>query len=324
MIATHDEEPAAATPAKWKRALRLALGLALFGTACFLTWRTFATQQDVWAKLKLADAPAILGIVVSLALVNITNGVVLRDLVGHFGVKLAVRDWLGITLVSTMLNLISPMGGASAMRGVYLKRTFGVPLTTFASMWAASTAFSLAASGALAAAALIGLGVPGGHYGVIALGASIAIVVAVVLALALVPPIAPRATGMLARLAQISAGWRSMSADRALVAKLASRNIVNALLHAVAFVLAFRMAGFEGAWLVPVASSAFARIGALVAITPAGLGIYEAFGAVSAGIIGASPAAALLGVLLVRVFGVVLAIVGGALCSPFVMRDKGK
>lgn len=321
------ESPSAPSPSPspspshgWKRVVRFVVGLALFVTACVLAWRTLGEQGDVWDQLKLADGPSIAGLVVALTLINVTNGVILRDLVAHFGVRLTVRVWLGITLVSTMLNLVSPIAGAGAMRAVYLNRTHAVPLTTFASMMAASTAFSLAASATLAAASLVALGVPGGRYGVVALAASVAVVIGVALALALAPATGPTRKGLVAKIALVADGWRSISRDRRLLAKLAVRNISNAVLHAVAFVLAFRMAGFDGDWLVPVTSSAFARIGALIAITPAGLGIFEAFGAVSAGIVGASPAAALLGVLIVRVFGVLLAIAGGAAFSPFVVR----
>jgi uncharacterized membrane protein YbhN (UPF0104 family) len=87
-------------------------------------------------------------------------------------------------------------------------------------------------------------------------------------------------------------------------------------MHAFAFVMAFRIAGVDAHWLVPVASSAFARIGALIAITPAGLGIFEAFGAISASIVGADAAAALLGVIIVRLLSTICSIAGSAAFLP--------
>jgi hypothetical protein len=198
-------------------------------------------------------------------------------------------------------------------------------------------------SGALAVICLVALGVPGGAYGWVALALSAGLVLALMLALWLTPAPQPadakESAGAkpvelnshwLARIVrskhavQMADGWRKLSADSALLTKLALWNLAGVLLHAVAFVFAFRIAGFAGGWLVPVTSSAFARIGSLIGITPAGLGIFEAFGAVSAQIAGADPERALTGVLLVRLFLVALTIVGAIPFLPLLLPQVRK
>lgn len=333
MSAEDTSEQAEPATAPWKRWLQLAVAVAITATFVWLASRYLMAQGDVWSHLKLRD-PTTLGAIVAstvaLFLVMAANGVIMRDLVAQTGVRLGIKDWLGITLVSSMLNLVSPIKGGAAVRALYLKRAHGVSLTAYATVIAGSLAFSLAVSGLLAAAALLALGVPGGAYGWLALATSVALVIGLALALWLAPTLADPAavtstkTRLLARLTRLAQGWRAISRDRALLAKLSLWNLVAALLHGVAFFFAFRIAGFSGSWLVPVTSSAFARIGALVAITPAGLGIMEAFGAVSAQIAGADPGPALLGVLIVRVLGAAVTVIGGAAFSPLLVRGAAR
>lgn len=269
----------------------------------------------------MEDASGIALLVGSLALVMVTNGLILRDLTAQFGARLSMRTWLGITLISSMLNLVSPIKGGAAIRAAYLKRIHGVPYSAFASVLGGTLVCSIAVSAALAAVALVSLGVPGGRYGWIALASSVTVFIVLVAFMRFVPP-APKPTGTLpGKLTQIAHGWRTISNDGPLVAKVVGWSTVGALLHALAFVLAFQLAGFSGSWLVPVTSSAFARIGALISITPAGLGIFEAFGAVSAQIVGAEPGPAVLGVLIVRVVATAVTVVGGAAFSLLFVRD---
>lgn len=340
--------------ARLKHVLRLALVLMILAVTLAIGVHFVSTHPELWRLLEVSSTVDILGTAVTLFLVMVTNGVVLRELMAHSGLQLSVRAWLGITLVTSLLNIVSPIRGGVAVRAVYLKRVHGVPYGAFASALSATLAFNLAMSGALAAACLVALGVPGGSYGWVALGASLGLVVTLALAVWLTPPPDPEpkpelgppdpnqpqaATSRapahgphwLARalrsrhVVQLADGWRKLSQDRVLLVKLLSWNFLGALLHAAAFVFAFNMAGFVGAWLVPVTSSAFARIGSLVAITPAGLGIFEAFGAVSGQIAGAEPAQALTGVLIVRLFSVALTILGAAPFLPLVLphvQDK--
>jgi hypothetical protein len=313
--------------------VRVALLVVVAGAAVWAI-RWLVEQGDVRSRLAGADAFDVAGAVVALFLVMFTNGIVLRDLVAHFGQDLPMRAWLGITLVSGMMNLVSPVSSAGAVRAVYLKRRYGVAYGSFASLFASSTAFSLALSGALAGLCVVALGIPGGASGYVALATSLALVVGLALAVVLAPVILARvaplasssssgARGRIARgVARMAYGWRTISADHALLTRLVLWNAGAAILYGAAAVLAFRIAGFQGSTWVPLATSAFARIGALIAITPAGLGITEAFGVVSARVVGADAAAALLGLLVMRAMSTALSIGGGAIAFLFISRES--
>jgi uncharacterized membrane protein YbhN (UPF0104 family) len=226
-----------------------------------------------------------------------------------------------------MLNYISPLSGAGAMRGLYLKRAHGVSYEIFVAVVTTSFVFSLTCSAGLGAASLLALGLPGGHAGLVTLVVSLAIVASPLL-LWLLPSSSSSSEAttrwqrLQQRLLRLAVSWRGVTKKPALMLLLLLTNVVAVVAHGVAFVMAFRIAGFEGSVFVPLASSAFARIATLFAITPAGLGIYEAFGAVSAQLVGADAGPALLGVLVVRVVSTVVNIAGGLCFSPLLVRFR--
>lgn len=308
-------------PAPRRRIARLLFGLVVFAMAVVLAVRYAMEQQDAIPSIDVANWPLSVGVAASLFGVMVINGLVLRDLVAHFGVRLHTRAWLGLTLVGSLLNMVSPVRGGAALRAMYLKRVHGVPLSEVATVLVGSTVCSLAVSAALGAIAIAALGVPGGAYGMIALLSSFLLAATLSVLLWASPPRSAGANPILARFTRVAAGWRSLGERRGLLLRLYVWSGLGAILHAIAFLFAFRLASFEGAWLVPVASSAFARIGTLLAITPAGLGIFEAFGVVSARIVGAETGAALLGVLAVRVVGTVVTVAGGLIMLPVLLRD---
>jgi uncharacterized membrane protein YbhN (UPF0104 family) len=298
------------------KVVSLLVGLSGVIVALALVAAYLRTEPTALDRLRDTSARAVLSATIALFLVMIANGLILRDLVMHFRVSLPVRSWLGITLIGSLLNLVSPIKGSAAARAFFLKRYHDVSYSSFACVLAVSLLFSLSMSGAVAALAIVSLGVPGGEAGRVALLASLGVAASLPLGLLVAPAFSSFGKYSPDFLMRVAEGWRSIRNDGQLLLRLGAWNTAASLMHAFAFVMAFRIAGVDAHWLVPVASSAFARIGALIAITPAGLGIFEAFGAISASIVGADAAAALLGVIIVRLLSTICSIAGSAAFLP--------
>jgi uncharacterized membrane protein YbhN (UPF0104 family) len=308
------------TLGRW--ALRLGLLTLLVGSAV-LAFRKLSPEAALWPRLADASPRDVVVALVALVVVNVANGLVLRGLVRRLGVHLPVRSWLGITFVAGLTNLVSPVASAGAVRAAYLKRAHDVSLTSFASVFASTMAFGLAVTGAVGAAALVALDLPGGHAGRVALAVSLALVFGLIGALVVGPHLQldTERGGVRGRIARVLAGWNTLGADRGLLVRLALTHGAGALAYGIAAVAAFRIAGFSGPWLVAFGAAAFARLGSIVAFTPAGLGITEAVGVVSAQVLGADGATALLAMVVLRVLSTVVTLVGGALGSWSLLKD---
>jgi hypothetical protein len=120
--------------------------------------------------LSASDWPTFLGIAAALLGVMLLNGVILRDLVANYGTTLKARSWVGLALVGSLVNLISPIRGGVALRAVYLSRVHDIALSEVGTVLLGSTLCSMTVSAGLAAATIVALGVPGGGYGWTALG----------------------------------------------------------------------------------------------------------------------------------------------------------
>lgn len=323
-VAADEGEAAVRKPAAWKQWLRLLVAAIVIGSIVYVASRSVSLSADLVAAVGRARVWQLVVAGAALVVVMLGNGLVLRELVAHFGVKLDAKTWVGITFVASMLNFVSPISGAGAMRGLYLKRMHGLPFVSFGAIIATSGVFSLTSNAALAVVSLLALGIPAGDQGKVALAVSCGL-----LLLPLFLTLLPRAKGLSdddksfkARVLRVARSWRGVGQDRRLLLRVAVINAVAVVAHGVAFIVAFDIAGFEGSIWVPLTSSAFARTAAVVAITPAGLGVYEAFGAVSAQMIGVDASAAVLGVLIVRVLSTVVSIGGGLCFSPLLVRFR--
>ena len=83
------------------------------------------------------------------------NGLIGRDLVAEFGVKLDPLEWYGLSTVQALGNYLPvPQAGAVA-RGVYLKRVHLLPYSTYAATVVVTYVSSLALSGLVGLAGLI-------------------------------------------------------------------------------------------------------------------------------------------------------------------------
>jgi uncharacterized membrane protein YbhN (UPF0104 family) len=311
--------------------LRLLLALVVIAIVVVVARRAIGDVDavlDVIVTIDFIDAVVML---TSLLSVMVANGAIVREVLKTAGVNVPWRDALGVTFVASMLNLVSPLSGAGAMRALYFHRYYGLALSSFAGVVTITSSTSLAMTGLLGALCLVMLGVPGGAAGIVALVVSLAPTLGLAAAIvisrtwspndAVATPSAGLVMKVRVQLQRFSLVWRGLAARPASAGKVVTYNVASALLHGIAYATAFRMAGL-GEPVAALASSAFARIGSIVAITPAGLGIYEAFGAVSATIVGADAAAAAVGVLVVRLASTLAAIGGGMAFFPLLAKMR--
>lgn len=305
------------------RALYASTWVAALAFVAFLCTRAVRLDPDVVARLSSADVGTVAAIAFSMSAVMILNGLILRDLVSHFRISMPARIWLGLTLSSSLLNLVSPVRGGVAARAIYLKQMYALRYADFACVQSASLVFTLFTTSCVALGSILALGIPGGSAGYVALVFCVLVAAAPPFFLSFAPAIEGRIGRLPGIVLRMYEGWLSIRNDTELLARLLIWNVAAVCCHSLAFVFAFDVAGFEGHWLVPVASSAFARFGTLIAITPAGLGVFEAFGVVSATVAGAEIPAALLAVLLVRALASACTIVGGLAFAPVLARTSG-
>jgi uncharacterized membrane protein YbhN (UPF0104 family) len=273
-------------------------------------------EKQAIEHLKQTSPLSLILLCVITFLVMASNGLFTRELVFHFGVKLSVAEWLGITFVTSLLNLTLPFRGGAAARAVYLKRVHDLGYARFLSTLAVTVAFSFFINALIAAACLAYLLWSGQPSSFLALAFCLLMAMGVVLGLIITPRL-PMNNKIVAICNKVLDGWDSIAKNKRLVVVLMLISLSNSLGHLLMFMIAFNVSGWQGSSLVPIVSSAFAKIGSFINITPGGLGIFEAFGVVSSRLVGGDIATSLLAVLSIRVITICLALVLGGAFLPF-------
>lgn len=243
---------------------------------------------------------AAIGCLVALRLLFLgASGLFLRAYASKFGIRLEPIEWFGLSVVTTMGNYIAPFVGGVVARAAYLKRRHALPYAQFATLLASSYLITLWVIGAVGTLALLVFNiVVQFHWQVLAFFVTIVVAVSVpVLLLPFRLPWKNRA----AKVVNTSLdGWAIVKSDWALLSKLVAYTLVNILLNAASFWVAYDTLGspvtFGAALLIGLLGS----ISILVRITPGNLGIQEAVLSLSSALIGAGADEGLLAALLIR------------------------
>jgi uncharacterized membrane protein YbhN (UPF0104 family) len=266
--------------------------------------------------------PRLIWPLLSAALLNMTAiGLQLRYLVRPFGVRLAPREWFGLSVVTAFYNMLTPFRGGMLAKAAYLHRRHELSLSGFLALTAGVSIVNVCVAGVLGLAGLW-LGGHGGQASA-ALTVFFAVTAAASLALmALAPRFGAVENPVLARLARVAHGWRVIRDDGAVLAMTALAGGLHHLLVAVATSLSFALIGVRvdaGSCLV---LASLVLLSVFVGITPAGLGVVEAvavFGGVALGI---TPAQSLAAALARRLVFSAAALVLGPCFTFTLLRER--
>lgn len=285
-----------AVRSKWRRLLSAVILLAFFAWAGwygYRHWQELSALGDVpwWVVMTLCAATA--GTVVC-------NGLYIKFVLSAFGIDLPAKEWIALTVATSLLNFISPMRGGSAMRAVYLKARYRFSFTDFVS--------SLGAMYLMYAAVHAFLGLCGSallwqtdNRPPLALTAFFA-AVAVASVLLMVAPIhVPQwSTFGLRHLVRVLEGWALLRRSPRVFAALLVVTVAYALLSVLQFKIAFAGIDVSAHWGSALFYTAGQGLALLITITPGALGIAEWTGVYLGAMLSFTPAQVLMVQLLVR------------------------
>jgi hypothetical protein len=218
------------------------------------------------------------------------NSELIRQPLTAYGLRLSITEALALTTATTAVNYVVPLKGGQGLKGLYLTTTRGQTVSDFLAMLGSITAMTLTTASFFAFLGLLWLWGRGYQPGPLLpayFGGSALLGLAAVLFLGRLPFRLPK------RLLNLAKGWDRLRADQGLFLRLT--------LLQVAYFIAW-------AWYNWLALAAFeVRLGpaeivlycggqihaTIVNLTPAGLGIVEAFSVYAGRVMDFSPAQAL-------------------------------
>jgi uncharacterized membrane protein YbhN (UPF0104 family) len=257
------------------RRTRLVLCLAIL--IAFAAWTCGYVYRHASDFAALAHLPgSLLLALVAVAVAGvICNGLYIKFALQAFQVDLPAREWLSLTVATSLLNYLTPLRGGMLARAVYLKARYRFGYADFLSTLSAMYLMYVlvyALFGLAGQALLWRQGLDPDRI-VLALLAAAGTAAALLM---FVPVRLPHWDAFpLRQLARILEGWRLLRQQRAVFLKLMSTTLAFALLSLLEVRLAASAVGVDLAWPGVLLYSSGQNLAVLASLTPVALGIAE-------------------------------------------------
>jgi len=260
-----------ATARRW----RLVLCIAIL--AAFFAWTGWYVHRHGPEFRVLAEVPLrpLIGLFALSVASVVCNGLYIKFALQAFGVDLPAREWLSLTVTTSVLNYVTPLRGGMVVRAVYLKTHYRFGYADFLSTLSAMYLMHVFTYGllGLAGQALLwrqGAGVDRIALVILASGAAVSAL------LVLVPVRLPRWQAFpLRQIVRILDGWTLLRRKRASFIKLMATTLVFAVLSALEVKLASSAVAVGLPWGGVALYTAGQNLAVLGSLTPVALGIAE-------------------------------------------------
>ncbi|MDR1110941.1 MAG: flippase-like domain-containing protein [Deltaproteobacteria bacterium] len=283
---------AAGPPGPRRRPLMMALSLAL--TACLvgaIAWFVhghIGEFRELWAKPIPKSILALMP--VAWLLMIVSNSELLRWPMTAFGLRLSFLEGLALTAATTAVNYLIPLKSGSGLRGLYIAAGRGLAVTDYVAQLVSVTTMTLSTASLFAFGGLAAIWAQGRSPSPVLMayfGGTFLLGLASVLFLGRLPFRLPK------RLRALAQGWDGLRSATGLMARLAFLQIVYFLSWALCNWLSLAAFGVR----LSLAEVFFFCGGqihtTIVNLTPAGLGVVEAFSVYASDVMEFTPAQAL-------------------------------
>lgn len=243
-----------------------------------------AHYQDFLALRILA--PNWLGLAMGMAIITLfANGYFNLFIYRHFQLNLPFREWFGLSVVNTAGNLLMPMRAGAVSNAVFLKRRYNFSYTNFISVISATYVLTFWLNALVGILALLTMW----FWSQLFFWTIFLVFLGLFLGLSIVMIFNPKCPEVAHPLLhKIYAGfntWQTIKGQPRLLVMVSLITLINLMATSIGTWAQFLALGIS----LPIAScfilSIFSNLSLLVSLTPASLGIREAFSGFSAAMI---------------------------------------
>ncbi|MBN2016436.1 flippase-like domain-containing protein [Candidatus Dojkabacteria bacterium] len=243
-----------------------------------------------FSKLTIKNPILLIPLSCSIILFLAINGLVNYYLLKIFNVKLAFKEWFGLSVINTMGNYLFPFRGGTISNAVYLKGKHQFPYSSFISILSATY---ILVFWVISIVGTISLLIIKFMYNVFSIPLTVVFIFSFIfltVIIAFSPTIKETPYKTLNTFIKIINDWKGISSHKRTLLIVASITFVNILLTTFNTYLEFQILGKEVSFIKLVLLSVFSSFSLFISITPGNIGIREAFSAYSGNVVGLLPA----------------------------------
>lgn len=249
-----------------------------------------------------------------------TSGLYLKVFAGKFGMYLRPREWFGLTVVTTMGNYLTPFSGGLIARASYLKHRHAFSYTRFLAMMAANYLIAFALISLTGIVTLLTLPEKQDESWLVLIFFFATLIT--VWLVSIFPSITAGSKNQMVLLVQrATEGLDIIRRDPVLLGKLIVLTLMNILIGALLFYVAFISLGSMLPFRVALLIYLLTTFTLLINITPGNFGIQEAGTSMAAAILGAGVEMGLMASLMIRAATILSAFSLGPVFSYLLSKE---
>lgn len=279
---------------------------------------------ESFRALQIVNPGYIVVLAVITFLVSASNGLITKAILEPFGIKLRVKEWVGLSIITTFYNTITPFKGGMFARAAYLKKKHNFSITNFFATYVGIYVISFFVYG------LIGLTTVWLIYTKYKIFNPIVffIFLGMFIILGLVMLFRPRfkefENRLLNKISEVANGWNVIRQSPKVIGISIEVILIQISLGVLATLLSYSIFGIEITFIQSLFLVSIGTIVGLIQITPGNLGIGEAVAVFSALIINITPAQSLSVALLGRAVSLIVLFILGTIFSYVLLKNGEK
>lgn len=291
-------------------------------TVLFLFFVYVFRNFENFKQVKIYNFWPFFPLVILSILFLVTNGVVLKELLLPFRIKLSAKEWFGLSVITTAGNLLTPLQGGMITRAMYLKSKHNFSYTNFLSALSGIYIIVFWVNSLVAIAAMLLINY---YYSVFSWLVFITFL-AIFLSLSFIIVASPKIKktfrlDLLNKIAKVVNGWLVIKNNKKTILTIAIISLINVFFMSASSFLEFQTIGVEISFIKALFISIVSTLSLFVSLTPGSLGIREAFVAFTSSVVGISSVSAVTVSILDRLVSLIPLIILTPIFSKFLFGE---
>lgn len=282
------------------------------------------THISDFKSLQITKPLNLIPLIIISFIVILSNGLIIKYLLGAFNLKLKIKEWLGLSIITTFYNLITPFRGGLIAKAAYLKKKYNFAITHFVSMMAGVYVINFLAASFLGLISLLLIYLKFNIFNILVFLIFLAIFLPSLFIILFSPKFPEPKNRILGKFMQVANGWNTIKNNKSIILISSLIIFLQIFLSVLATILSYNIFNINLNFSQALFLTCFGVLSGLVSITPAGLGVSEAIGVFSALVIGISPTQSLTVALLGRVIGTIIIFILGPIFSYLLLKNKNE
>lgn len=274
-----------------------------------------ARHASDFKQLSLVNPLLLIPIVIISLFASFTNGLVIKYLVEPFKLKLKIKEWFGLSVITTFYNTLLPFRGGLIAKAAYLKKKHAFSFTSFIAMMAGIYVISFLIASFLGIASLFFIYLSYRIFNIVVFLVFLGVFLVSLFVVLFSPKIPETKNKFLNKAIGVVNGWHLIKGRKKIIFIVAMVTSCQILASCFSTMLAYNIFGISIGFVKALLLASIVPVLVLVGITPAGLGINETVSVFLALTINIQPAQSLTVALLARAVSLIITFILGPIFS---------